>query len=314
MKSPWEWTEEDLISLIAAAERESITLDYKACDALARTDGKKNELSKDISAFANSAGGTIVYGIIEDGRVPTRIDGGYDPSEISKEWIEQVINTRIQRRIDGIRINQIWLYNSAPGKAVYAIHVPQSSRAPHQASDKRFYKRFNFESVPMEEYEVRDTSMRSEAPALTLAFSVINREKREAVYHEESLVTLFEIMPAISNDAPTPAEYAVIHLFIDTRLLMPRGVSGLSESGEAELSVGGSSFSCRRLSINHSIPGKLPIFQGVSFRLLNEALVVAAPAPGRYLIASNIIAPRAGAKLEVSFFALEGNMASIDKL
>lgn len=143
MKRPWEWDEDDLLKLISMSEKESIELDYKACDALAQTDGKKNEISKDISAYANSAGGAIVYGIVENGHVPIRLDVGFDPTLISKEWLEQVINSRIHRRIDGIKINQVELAQSAPGKVAYVVYVPQSSRAPHQAADKRFYKRFN---------------------------------------------------------------------------------------------------------------------------------------------------------------------------
>lgn len=57
MKPPWEWDESDIQELVAGQVQESLTLDYKACDALARTDGKKKEISKDVSAFANSAGG-----------------------------------------------------------------------------------------------------------------------------------------------------------------------------------------------------------------------------------------------------------------
>src|SRR5947209_7915064 len=104
MKQPWEWNEDDLLALIANGTKESIELEYKECNALDQTDGKKNEVSKDISAFANSAGGTILYGMKENGHVPVQLDAGYDPMVISKEWLEQVINSRIQRRIDGIKI------------------------------------------------------------------------------------------------------------------------------------------------------------------------------------------------------------------
>ncbi len=62
--------------------------------SIANTDAKKLELSKDISAFANSAGGTILYGVEEDGHCPTRIDLGLDRNEVTKEWIEQVVNPR----------------------------------------------------------------------------------------------------------------------------------------------------------------------------------------------------------------------------
>jgi len=136
MKPPWEWEEDNLLDLIKAGIQESIDLDYKRSAALGNTDGKKNEISKDVSAFANSAGGTIVYGMIENKHVPTELDSGYDPKEISKEWLEQVINSRIQRRIDGVRVKQINLRTQSPGRVVYSVHIPQSLRAPHQAADK----------------------------------------------------------------------------------------------------------------------------------------------------------------------------------
>ena len=55
----------DLDKLIADQVEDNLHLDYKAADALAKTDGKKKEVSKDISALANSDGGIIIYGIKE---------------------------------------------------------------------------------------------------------------------------------------------------------------------------------------------------------------------------------------------------------
>ena len=57
--------EAELLALIANQVEENIHLDYKGGDSLQKTDGKKKELSKDVSAFANSDGGTIIYGIKE---------------------------------------------------------------------------------------------------------------------------------------------------------------------------------------------------------------------------------------------------------
>src|SRR5688500_10180937 len=107
MKDSWEWTEEDLQQLIDTEAKESLELEYKACPSLENTDVRKDEISKDVSAFANAAGGTIVYGMIEKGHVPIAIDAGYDPNgKITREWLEQVITSRIRQRIPGVRINQ----------------------------------------------------------------------------------------------------------------------------------------------------------------------------------------------------------------
>ncbi len=165
MKDAIEWDEADIVSLIKNKVQESLTLDYKKSDALEKTDRKKSELSKDASAFANSAGGVILYGMEEDKHFPTKPDVGFDPDDISKEWIEQVISSSVHPKIDGLRINQIALKQSSAGRVLYAVSIPAAtSRAPHQANDKRYYKRYNFQSVPMEDYEISDIYRRVSTP------------------------------------------------------------------------------------------------------------------------------------------------------
>ena len=83
MRDAIEWDEGDILSLIKDKIQESITLEYKKSNALEKADRRKTEVSKDVSAFANSAGGVIVYGIEEDKHYPTKPDGGFDPNDIS---------------------------------------------------------------------------------------------------------------------------------------------------------------------------------------------------------------------------------------
>lgn len=138
---------------------EDLHLDYKACDALKKNDDKRNEISKDVSSFANSDGGIIIYGVVEQDNKPFKIDNGFNPGEISKEWIDQVINSKISPKIENVRIIPINLSNSS--NLIYVIDIPKSNRSPHQSSDKRFYKRYNSRSVPMEEYEIRELYFRN---------------------------------------------------------------------------------------------------------------------------------------------------------
>src|SRR5262245_21268271 len=116
MKPPYEWDQEaDLVALIGGQVQESLTLDYTAGGALVNTDPKKDEVSKDVSAFANAAGGVVIYGMVEEHRLPTHLDG-VDPAVITREWLDQVIGSRIQPRIDGVRIMPIDLPTQAPGR------------------------------------------------------------------------------------------------------------------------------------------------------------------------------------------------------
>jgi predicted HTH transcriptional regulator len=143
----------DIQSLIDNQIEESIHLDFKAGAALSKQPSKKKELSKDIASFANSDGGIIIYGLSEQNHVASSFSF-VEGNEFNKEWLEQLINTTINRRIDGIEIFPIREDNDF-ARTVYIVKIPKSFDAPHQSKDKRFYKRFNFESVMMEEYEIR---------------------------------------------------------------------------------------------------------------------------------------------------------------
>lgn len=169
MKSPLEkpsLTEKDIQRLIDSQYEESINLEFKSAEALDFTDKKKMEIAKDVSAFANSAGGYIIYGIKEKNHKPESLSF-IDGSTITKEWLEQVIQTGIQRKIEDLIIKPI-RFNRDYKKSVYVVEIPESFSAPHMTSDKRFYKRFNFESVKMEEYEIRNLYNRKEKTKLLI--------------------------------------------------------------------------------------------------------------------------------------------------
>jgi hypothetical protein len=170
MRSPESWDEIDLLALISNQREESLGLEFKRANSLELIDKNKTEISKDVSAFANSAGGVIVYGIEESTKPPHYATAlsPIDPGTCSKERLENVINSNINPRIEGLLINPIELRTTHPGKCAYIVVIPEGSTA-HQASDKRYYKRFNFKSEPMEDYEVRQTMSRASRPSYRVA-------------------------------------------------------------------------------------------------------------------------------------------------
>ena len=56
--------------------------------------------------MANSAGGTLIYGIEENNKTkkPSRVDDGVEDPKITREWIEQELNSRVQPRMTGVQI------------------------------------------------------------------------------------------------------------------------------------------------------------------------------------------------------------------
>jgi hypothetical protein len=212
----WQWTEDHLLALQRQQTPERLDLEYKRAESLENTDAKKNEISKDVSAMANSAGGTLIYGVTEDKNARTmHVSGGIDPKVVAIEWLEQVINSRIQRRIDGVRINSIPLTTVDPGNVAYIVFVPQSTRAPHMAADHRFYKRLGTTTALMEEYEIRDVARRLESPDLSIELKLNGLPPVPDPTYDTSRVWLQMLL---SNSSPEPAFYATIRLYVDNRL------------------------------------------------------------------------------------------------
>ncbi len=167
-------TKEDLENLIIYQVEENLNLDYKSSDSLGKSDGKKKEISKDVSAFANSDGGIIIYGIKEFDEknlrhLPEKIDS-VNRIEFSKEWLEQIINSNISPRIENIRITPISLSENL-NEVAYIVQIPKSNTS-HQASDFRYYRRYNFESIAMYDYEVKDIMNRNKTPKFQMILEI----------------------------------------------------------------------------------------------------------------------------------------------
>jgi Putative DNA-binding domain len=151
---------------------ERIDLEYKGSDSLKKSEGAKKEITKDISSFANSAGGLLIYGIAEfdapdKAHLPERLDP-IDRTAFTREWLDQVIGN-IRPRLDVI-ITPID-FDTGQNDTAYVIEIPKGVTA-HQASDCRYYKGFNFRCEMMLDHEIRDVMSRSEAPKLVPHFRI----------------------------------------------------------------------------------------------------------------------------------------------
>jgi|ERR1022692_755884 predicted HTH transcriptional regulator len=120
-------TRADLQSLIDSRIEENWSLEYKAAGALNRENPRlRDEMTKDISAFANAAGGTLIYGIKEFNEAEKRhlpsVITPINAMEYSREWLDQMVG-QIQPRIDGLRINPLHV-GPSDSDFCYVVVVP----------------------------------------------------------------------------------------------------------------------------------------------------------------------------------------------
>lgn len=150
-----------LNSIVQDQWPESFTLDFKKTIDMS-LEKDKREVAKDVSAFANSAGGRIIYGIDET----TLANGAKVASTISPitqgdvdERIEDVIHGSIHPR-PRFRTRKI----PVSGGFAYVVEVyPSMGRDLHMVSaygDMRFYRRSESHTMKMTEPEVREAYVR----------------------------------------------------------------------------------------------------------------------------------------------------------
>lgn len=137
-----------------------------------------DELSKQISAFSNSGGGVIVYGIkdlpvgrqreVDNGGISSNIKGS------TKEWLEDVIPNLVELPLSKFNVYAILKRDEnsriSENKCLIIIEIYDSEQAPHQARDKRYYARVGGKSRPIGHKLVSDIFGRHKYPKMGLTF------------------------------------------------------------------------------------------------------------------------------------------------
>lgn len=159
-----------LQALIDNGVREGLLIEYKQ-SLSAGTDDEKREFLADISSFANTRGGHILFGLAEERGLDGRSTGipqtiiGCEITNVDAEIrrLENLIRDSVSPRIAGIRCRVI---AQSPGHPVLIISIPRSQAAPHAVTFKgimRFYSRNSAGKYPLDVPEIRAAFINSHA-------------------------------------------------------------------------------------------------------------------------------------------------------
>ena len=145
-----KWTEGKILDILKEGFDEDESLEFKETLNI-----ETKKIPKTVCAFANSIGGTFVFGISDDREksASDRIIGIEKSEDIKKKINDQLQNIRpnIPIQFVNFKKNYIDLEN---GKVIVIVKIEQSSMAPHQY-ENIFLKRVNSSNAPMELEQIK---------------------------------------------------------------------------------------------------------------------------------------------------------------
>jgi hypothetical protein len=149
----------DIQELITNSVAENKTLEYKQELRIATvpsSDNEKKEFLADVSAFANTEGGDIIYGISEKNSIPKDIIGIEitRTDELSRK-IDNLIRDGLQPRI----AHQIKILPISGNKYILLLHIEKSWNRPHRVilgGSTAFYARNSKGKYLLDTFELRD--------------------------------------------------------------------------------------------------------------------------------------------------------------
>jgi hypothetical protein len=220
---------EDLLLLINNKVPEGKTIEYKA-ELKIEKDAEKKEFLYDVSSFANTTGGDLIFGISESSEkgIPGSLIGiAGNMDEIIRK-IDGMIRTSINPRISGVRIKFLPMDG---GNSILLMRISKSINAPHQVTFQgvdRFYCRSNNGKYILDVFELRDAFLQSSLLIDKVRQFVNNRVSR--IIADDTPVRLDANPKIILHIVPLQAmagnKNNILYDEIKTTSLFPLGCGG----------------------------------------------------------------------------------------
>ncbi|TDG02180.1 ATP-binding protein [Paraburkholderia guartelaensis] len=182
---------------------ESVSLEFKAGKALDDlNDAGRNKLVKEVTALANSAGGTIIYGVAEQRVGPRNVAVHFEPvknSSLTKDQLTLIITSATEPVFKDFEIHVL---EHPDGGRVFVINVEQGATAHQNRHDKKYYHRAGTISEAMYDFSIRDVMNRRSHPRVSVRVDV------EALgYQNRHDGVIYRIVPVLTNEGTLTARH-----------------------------------------------------------------------------------------------------------
>lgn len=150
--------------LRADRTQESETHDYKAVLPDSRNDEAKADFARSVTAFANTQGGVLVYGLDAPKRGEWTLPGlpGFNYDERINS-LDQVLASKCDPRLPRLTYREVVRGDAPP---LLLVGVPRSLGAPHAVmrpnAVREFWRRGNLGNYPMTSREIRDAFLEAD--------------------------------------------------------------------------------------------------------------------------------------------------------
>lgn len=156
-----EITGEDLKDIVENNVIEKKTMEYKS-ELPSNSDDSKKKFLAEVSSFANTLGGDLIYGIKEEEGNKLSNDLGIEINDIDSEILrlESIIREGISPRIN----TDVRPVDVGSNKTVLIIRVRSSMDCPHMvvfAGHRKFYGRSSNGKYPLDVDEIRNSVIKS---------------------------------------------------------------------------------------------------------------------------------------------------------
>jgi hypothetical protein len=169
-----------VVQLVTERRQENVALEFKTKSnpgtGEPNRDDRRN-LGIALSAFANSMGGLIVWGVRAE-KNEDNVDCATELQPIGeierfKADVTRLLSQVLMPRHEGIFVEVIPAGNPQ-GAGYLAIYVERSERRPHRCEcvEKQYFKRVGDSSIAMEHYDIEDSFKRFVVPWLEVAWSI----------------------------------------------------------------------------------------------------------------------------------------------
>lgn len=229
----------DIEAFVSEGQEEHLYLDFKQSnESLLSRDDRKN-LAKALSAFANSDGGLIVWGVDcrkdEAGR---DVASKLKPISRLTAFLTHLNSLSPQLVSPAVDRVQHRVLPSSEELGFAITFVPSSPSAPHMAKggEDRYYKRSGSSFLRMEHFEVADMFGSRQRPLLTVYYRIgqITRRVKE---------DRFKVIVGIQNSGRSSAHYPFLALSLPSCLT-------LAERGGEEFRLLGTAYGSRYIGFS----------------------------------------------------------------